>query len=91
MAVEEERNAPVLDLLKDGLHPAMLRTCPNEVPFSPLAENKAQGAKNDRLARSCLPGNGNEARPQLPGHLFDQSQVSNAQRGERCGHGRTMP
>ena len=45
----------------------------------------------DRFAPAGLSCNGNKSGRSLPGHFFDQGEVADAQRGERCGHGQTMP
>ena len=91
VAGEEGRDSFIVGVLKDGLDRASVRTRANEVLVRPLSKDKRQRAKNDGFSRSGLSSDGDESRPGLPEQFFDKSEVANAQRGERCGHGRTMP
>ena len=50
-------------------------------------EQQLERADDDGLARAGLAGDGDEAGRKLPVEFLDQSQVFDAQRGERCQHG----
>ena len=59
-----------------------------DLPFvGALAQQKLERADDDRFARAGLARDGDEAGRELPVEFFDQSQVFDAQRGERCEHG----
>lgn len=88
---EEGGYAGIGGILKDGLDRARVRTRANRIPIRPIAEDQRQRAKNDGFSCAGLPGDGDESRPGLPEELLNKGKVANAQRGERCGHERTMP
>ena len=88
---EEGRDPFIAGVLKDGLDPASVRTRANKIFIRPLSKDERQRAKNDGFSRAGLSGDGDESRSGLPEQFFDKSKVANAQRGERCGHERTMP
>ena len=91
MTGEQGRYSFIVDVLENSLDRASVRIRANEVLVRPLSEDEGQRAEDDGLARSGLSRNGYESVWRLPSELFDEREIANAQRGERCGHERTMP
>ena len=91
MTGEQRCDSFIVDVLKNSLDRASVRIRANEVLVRPLSEDEGQRAEDDGLARSGLSRNGYESVWRLPSELFDEREIANAQRGERCGHERTMP
>ena len=69
------------------LHRAGVRAGADEAFVRALAEQQLERAEDDGLARAGLPGDHDEPGRELPVEFFDERQILDAQRGERCQHG----
>ena len=73
--------------VEDGFHRARIRPGADEALVRALAQEQLQRAQDDGFARARLAGDGDKTGGKLPVEFFDQSQVLDAERGERCQHG----
>ena len=88
---ENGMNRRTLGYLKKPLDRAGVGAAPNESSVSAFAEEEFYRPEDDGFSRPSLACDCDKAAGRFPEEIFDQSEVADAQRCQRCGHHATMP